>query len=237
MIHNHQTRRAPKTKTEIRQDQIIQAALRLIAGYGFRALNIASLAKEVGVVPSAIYRHYASKDAVLDAVLDLIGQRLQENVQAIRQERFNALDRLHHLLNRHIELVCENKGIPRMVFSEEIIGGRPIRRKRLYQIIQDYLAKVAELIREGQNQGCIRADLVPDTVSVMFLGLVQPVVILHLLSEGQFNVLKFQAEAWRLFSQMLQTERRTAWLRKPTEPDGKQNKKKPQSHEETKHEK
>ena len=237
MIHNRKTQRAPKTRTAIRQDQISQAALRLTGGYGFRALNIDSLAKEVGVVPSAIYRHYPSKDAILDALLDLIGQRLQDNVQAIRQERLNALDRLQHLLIRHIELVCENKGIPRILFSEEIIGGQLVRRKRLYQIIQDYLAKVAELIREGQSQGCIRADLLPDTVSVMFLGLVQPAVILHLLSEDQFSVLKFQVEAWQIFRQMLQTENRTAWLRKPTESDEGHNNKKPHINEETKHEK
>jgi AcrR family transcriptional regulator len=237
MIHNRKTRRAPKTKSEIRQDQITQAALSLIAGYGFRALTIDSLAKEVGVVPSAIYRHYPSKDAVLDALLDLIGQRLQENVQAIQQERCSALDRLHHLLIRHIELVCENKGIPRIVFSEEITGGLPIRRKRLYQIIQNYLAKVAEFIREGQIQGCIRPEVAPDTVSVMFLGLAQPAVILHLLSEGQFNVLKFQREAWHIFSETLQTESRTARLQKPTEPDGSQNKRESHSHEGAKHEK
>jgi len=49
--------RALKTKTEIRQEQIAQAALRLIAKHRYHQLSVASLAKEVGVVPSAIYRH------------------------------------------------------------------------------------------------------------------------------------------------------------------------------------
>ena len=58
--------RAAKVNTEIRQDQIARAALALIARDGFQWLNMAGLAREVGVVPSGIYRHYRNKDEVLE---------------------------------------------------------------------------------------------------------------------------------------------------------------------------
>jgi AcrR family transcriptional regulator len=54
--------RASKTSTEIRQDQIAQAAMGLIARHGFQQLSLAAVAKKVGVVTSAIYRHFQSKD-------------------------------------------------------------------------------------------------------------------------------------------------------------------------------
>jgi AcrR family transcriptional regulator len=151
--------RAPKTKTQIRQDQIASTALALVARQGLRALNVAALAKGVGVVPSAIYRHYSSKEAVLDAVLKVIAQQLFENVQVVRQEFANPLERLDQLLQRHIEMVLSNQGIPRVVFSEEIFSGQPARRHHVYQMIQGYLERVAEMIREGQSQGCISPDL------------------------------------------------------------------------------
>ena len=87
--------RATKTKTEIRQEQIAAAALELMGREGTKALNIARLARRVGVAPSAIYRHYSSKDAVLDAVLDLVSQRLEDNVKAVRHETPDPLERLH----------------------------------------------------------------------------------------------------------------------------------------------
>jgi len=179
--------RAPRTKTRIRQEQIAQAALALVSRYGLRRLNVAGLARKVGVVPSALYRHYQSKEAVLEAVLDLISRRLLENVQAVRQESADPLECLHRLLSRHVQLIRENVAIPRVIFSEEIFSGHPRRRQRVHQIIQDYLEKVQELIREGQLQGCIRLDLSPDTGSVMFLGLVQPAAILRLMSNGAFD--------------------------------------------------
>jgi len=58
--------RAQKTETEVRQEQIIEAALELIGAEGVGALNIAGIAEQVGIVPSALYRHFKSKDVVLD---------------------------------------------------------------------------------------------------------------------------------------------------------------------------
>ena len=61
--------RARKTKTEVRQEQIAQAALGVVERHGLRGLNVARVAKAVGVVPSCLYRHYPGKDGVLDTVL------------------------------------------------------------------------------------------------------------------------------------------------------------------------
>jgi AcrR family transcriptional regulator len=196
--------RAAKIKTEIRQEQIAAAALGLMASHGPQALNVVRLARQVGVVPSAIYRHYPGKDAVLDAVLDLISQRLQENISAVRDETPDALERLHRLLNRHVQLIRNNIAIPRVVFSEDIFSGHAPRRQRVHQLIQGYLGQVAALVVEGQQAGSLRTDVSAHTVSVMFLGMIHPAVILWLASDGAFDVGSHAVEAWPLFAQMLQ---------------------------------
>jgi AcrR family transcriptional regulator len=213
--------RAPKTKTEIRRNQIAATALGLVARHGLRALNVAALAKGVGVVPSAIYRHYPSKEAVLDAVLKVIAHRLFANVQAVRQEFTDRLEGLKQLLQRHIEMVLSNQGIPRMIFSEEIFSGQPARRRRVYQMIQEYLERVAEMIREGQSQGCISLDLSAETVAMMFLGVVQSASILRLMSDGQFDATKYRESAWRIFSGMLSSNAPSS----PKEPISNRNRK------------
>lgn len=56
---------------ETRQ-HIVDAAQRLFAQQGFRATTVAEISAEVGLSPSAggIYRHFESKAALLDAVID-----------------------------------------------------------------------------------------------------------------------------------------------------------------------
>lgn len=195
--------RARKTRTGIRQEQIARAALTLIARRGLNQLNISALAAEVGVVPSAIYRHYTGKDAVLDSVIELISKSLSANVQAVRQVTADPLEQLHLLLQRHVRLVRHHAGIPRVIFSEQTFAGDSKRRKRVHETIQGYLREIAALIAEGQRQGAVRADIRPDTASVMFLGLIQPAIILWLMSNGSFDVGGHSERAWRLFRDML----------------------------------
>jgi AcrR family transcriptional regulator len=205
--YSHQAdMRAPKTKTAVRQDQIAKAALDLVAGRGLRALNVAALARKVGVVPSAIYRHYPSKEAVLDAVLKVIRQRLYENVEAVRHDFAGASERLDQLLQRHVEMVLGNQGIPHVVFSEGILSGGPARRRRVYQMIEGYLARIATIIREGQAEARIRPDLPPETVAKMFLGVIQTASILRLMSDGRFDAAKYRESAWPIFSGMLSND-------------------------------
>jgi AcrR family transcriptional regulator len=195
--------RATNTKTEIRQEQIAQAALALIARSGVAGVSVAGVAKEVGVVPSGIYRHYRSKDEILDVVLDLISQRLLGNVQAVRVETSDSLDRLHRLLLRHLDLIRTHAGIPRVVLSEEIFAGQPKRRLKVYRVISSYLNEVAILVREAQTNGRAQSGVSPDAAAVMFLGLIQPAAILWLMSNGKFDIDQHAKHAWQLFSIML----------------------------------
>ena len=196
-------RRAKKVKTEIRQEQIARAALVLIARRGLNGLSIGAVARAVGVVPSAIYRHCRGRDGVLESVLDLISKILLANVQAVCQATPDALERLHLLLVRHVQVVRHHAGIPRVIFSEQIFAGSSARRRRVDQVLEDYLQKIAGIIAAGRRQGQIRADLSPRTAAVMFLGLIQPAIILWLMSNGAFDVVRHTERAWRLYCGML----------------------------------
>ncbi len=191
--------RASKTKTEIRQEQIACAALGIVERHGLRGLNVARVAKAVGVVPSGLYRHYPGKDGVLNTVLDLIATRMEANVAQARANGGNALDRLHGLLTRHVELIRGNSAIPRVVFSEELLHGRPAQRRRMYEIIRGYLRQVEQIIRDGQREGIIRADVDPETASMLFLGLIQPGVVLWAMSGGEFDIAANAGSGWKLF--------------------------------------
>jgi AcrR family transcriptional regulator len=198
IIHKEVTMRAAKVHTQIRQEQIAEAALGLVAGQGMKGLSIARVARRVGVVPSAIYRHYSSKDEVLDAVLDLIRNRLLANVKAVCEESTEALDRLHRLLARHVRLLRENQGIPRVVFAQELQNGHSGRKARMYETIREYLGRIAEIVRQGQQNGQVRSDFTPEAVSTMFLGIVQPAALLWNLSDGDFDVTNHAERAWQI---------------------------------------
>lgn len=111
-----------KLSTEVRQEQILAAALEIVSAKGMKGLNTGAVARRVGIVPSALYRHFRDKEQMLDGLLALIEERLLANVQAARRETACPLAALESLLKRHVRLIRENAGIPLVIFSEEVYG-------------------------------------------------------------------------------------------------------------------
>lgn len=191
---------AEKRETEVRREQLAQAALELIAEDGARRLGLAALARRVGLVPSAIYRHFRNKDELVDAALSLIGERLLSLGAAAVDEPGDVLLRLRRLLARHADLIGENRAIPRVVLSGEVFAGHPERRARLFGFVQAYLDCVTGLLREGQAAGAVDPALDAGALAVCFLGLVQSPAILWQLSDGTFDVAPHLERAWNVFA-------------------------------------
>ncbi|MCE5303634.1 MAG: TetR/AcrR family transcriptional regulator [Planctomycetaceae bacterium] len=190
-----------KLDTEVRREQIIDAALTLAAEHGLRRLSVAAVARRVGLVPSGIYRHFKSKDDIIAALLDRVEQRLMANVEAARRENVDPLECLKSVLMRHIRFLREGKVIfiPRTIFSDDVHVGNPERRRHVLRIFTHYMEQLRQIVREGQTQGLLRADMEPQTAAMMFFGIIVPAGIMWHLTDGGFDVTRHALKAWRLF--------------------------------------
>jgi AcrR family transcriptional regulator len=184
--------------TKVRREQIAEAAMSLVANHGLRRLSMASVARRVGLVPSGIYRHFKSKDALIDAILDRVEQRLLGNVEAARSTSDNPLEQLKDILLRHVRFIREGRAIPRIILSDDAHSGRPQRQKRILKIIAAYTGAIGEIIDQGQKQGRIKADLDVHTLVMMLLGIAVPAGILWHLTDGGFDVTRHAQKAWKL---------------------------------------
>lgn len=189
----------PKLGTEVRKEQIVQAALSLVAAKGVSSLSMAALASRVGLGVSSLYRHFTSKDQVLDAVIGMLRKRLLGNVERAVAAAAPPREQLRRLLEMHMRLILEYQAIPRLFFSGELYVGHEERREALCGVVESYLAEVAGIIRRGQKEGAFGPDVDPEAAAVLFLGLIQPPAILWHLTDGKFNVGRQLEKAWPLF--------------------------------------
>ena len=192
-----------KLNTEVRQEQIIEAAMNLIASRGLKGLSMAALANRIGLVPSAIYRHFKSKDDIVDMILDFIQERLLTNIRITCKETSEPMERLQRILKRHVETLRENRAIPRIIFTEDVFSGNPKRKTKVYGIVNGYLEGLNKIIRDGQEKGQIRSDMDSKTVALMFLGMIQPGAILWFLSDGKFDISKQSEKNWNVFREAI----------------------------------
>ena len=198
--------RAKKTATLHRQEQIAETALELIGSEGINSLSITAIAQRVGIVPSALYRHYKSKEGVLDAVLVIIDKRLREKVRKSRIESSDALEALKLLMMRHAGMLQKSRAIPLVIFSDGLYAQNPKRRLSVDLIINRYLNSIEDIIKEGKADSLIRDEIDPQTTAVMFLGMILPAAVLLNISEGRFDIVQHVKKAWPLFKRSIATK-------------------------------
>ncbi|MBL8929603.1 MAG: TetR/AcrR family transcriptional regulator [Kineosporiaceae bacterium] len=71
---------------EATAEEIRQVARELMARDGTSSLNLRAVAREMGMTPSALYRYYASRDAILTALIieayDQVGETVEQAIAA-----------------------------------------------------------------------------------------------------------------------------------------------------------
>ena len=60
--------------------KIFETALKLFAQQGYKATTMRQIAKEIGIQQSAIYNHFKSKEAILDAIIEQLSHSCLINV-------------------------------------------------------------------------------------------------------------------------------------------------------------
>jgi TetR/AcrR family fatty acid metabolism transcriptional regulator len=195
-----------KLSTTVRKEQIVKVALKILNDNDVKKLTITDIAAHMGLAPSALYRHFKNRDAILSAILEHIRGNLYKNLEHVRQKTENAVERLRELLFRHVRLIGYQQGIPRIIFSDELWGQKRERRQRMYRIVTGYLSEIEDIVKEGQEKGHIRQGIKARVVARLFFGIVQPAALLWHMSEGRFDIEGHVKEAWPFFEEMLTRE-------------------------------
>lgn len=65
------------------KEDILLASLHLFARTGFEATGMREIAAAVGIQPASVYKHFASKQAILDAIVERMDERYNQTSAAI----------------------------------------------------------------------------------------------------------------------------------------------------------
>lgn len=74
------------------KERILMEAMKLFAVQGFEAVSVRAIAKEVGVRDSALYKHYKSKQAIFDAIVEESKKRFWNKYQAMHDKYTGKFD-------------------------------------------------------------------------------------------------------------------------------------------------
>lgn len=192
----------PKQATEVRQAGLVAAALHLAAQRNPADITTADLARAVGITQGAVFRHFASKEAVWLAVLDWTTEtllaRLQQAAAGPDEKRSGAawgptpLHALQAIFAAHVDFVMEHPGVPRVIFQELQHADDTPLKARVRNLMQQYRMLIMGLLQRAQAHKLLVPGTDLQAAAVLFLGAVQGLVMQAMVS-GQVQTMTTQA--------------------------------------------
>jgi AcrR family transcriptional regulator len=154
------------------------ARARLLAS-GYSALTMDDLAHELGMSKKTLYRHFRSKDELIDAIIEEIGQAIRYRMDSVlANPKLDFTQKLCAL----VEVVGSHLALASPGLLHDLQRFAP----HLYQKIDDLRQRnvpyvFGRLIRAGQAEGKVRPEIDPAFAVEFWLqairGLVHPVTL------------------------------------------------------------
>jgi AcrR family transcriptional regulator len=141
-----------------RREQILRAAAQLFAERGSRAVGVDDVGAAVGVTGPAIYRHFASKDAMLAEMLVRISERLLAGAaEVIAAAGESPTAQLRALVDFQVDFALDNPAL--ITVQDRDLGAlneRDARRVRQLQrrYVEEWVAVIGRLHPEASTAAC-----------------------------------------------------------------------------------
>lgn len=177
-----QTTRRRRIHDRDREADILDAAHRLFAEKGFDGASVAEIARAAEVAEGTLYLYAATKRDLLAKVIERWYAAL---IDELRRDIADAPDIRAKFLafaRRQFAVFVDHAAFGR-VLARDIRAEPGYRDSALYRMNRDYTHLFMDLLRDGQAQGVIRADLYLDIARDLFFGGIEHAAIAGVSSE------------------------------------------------------
>ncbi|MCX7155681.1 MAG: TetR/AcrR family transcriptional regulator [Rhodocyclales bacterium] len=185
-----------RSSTVLRQQEIVEAALRLAQFASPDGITTQAIADEVGLTQGALFRHFPSKEAIWIAVLAWVRERFRAEIDAAAARGATPIEQLGEIFRAHVRFVTTHPAVPRLIFHEL---QRPVEspaRAEVRQIMEPYRQRILTLLKAAKATEAVAADLDLPSAAAMFVGTIQGLVMQTALADG---VATLEARAKKMF--------------------------------------
>ena len=165
-----------------RRAKTVQVVLDLAAVTNPAEITTGAIAERMHVTQGALFRHFETKDAIWQAVVEWITERVLARLDEAARTTKSSLAALEAVFMAHIESHVQHAGVPRIVFGELQRAGDTRTKRMVQTFMARYVEQLQALIEQGQTRGEIAFEVDAKSAAVLFVGTIQGLVVQSLVS-------------------------------------------------------
>ena len=165
-----------------RRAATVEALIDLAARQNPSDITTAAIAERMGLTQGALFRHFPSKDAIVQACMTWVSERLLARIDKAAAQATSPAGALQAMFMAHIDFVARHPGVPRLLFGELQRADDSLPKQMVRTLLQQYGVRLRRLLDAGKAQGEFDRALDVDAAAVLFIGTVQGLVMQSLLA-------------------------------------------------------
>lgn len=182
MNHSHKALRPTHLPADERRSVTVATVIELAAEQNPSEITTSAIAHRMNLTQGALFRHFPTKEAIWEAVMEWVAERLLARVDKAAQTATTPLAALEAMFMAHVDFVAKHPGVPRMLFGELQRAEATPAKRMVQTLITQYGTRLRALIEQGKAQGELAADVDPNAAATLFIGSIQGLVMQSLLA-------------------------------------------------------
>ncbi|WP_286952699.1 MULTISPECIES: TetR/AcrR family transcriptional regulator [Aminobacterium] len=167
---------------EKRRAMTVEAVVELAGEQNPSEITTAAIANRMGLTQGALFRHFPNKDAILQAVMEWVAERLMSRIEKAVDAKSSPLGALESMFMAHVGFITEHPGIPRMLFSELQRSEETAPKQMAQTLTLRYKERLNHLFEQGKNCGELDEKLDSEAAATLFIGSIQGLVMQSLIA-------------------------------------------------------
>lgn len=156
-----------------RRQQILETLAHELESHPGTRITTAGLAKAVGVSEAALYRHFASKAKMFEALIDFAEETVFGLINKVLSQETTPAARCEKILQLLLGFAERNPGITRILLGDALVGENERLRARVGQFFERVRTQLRQVLREANLEGGQRAALTIDAAADTMMALVE----------------------------------------------------------------
>jgi AcrR family transcriptional regulator len=182
---------------EERRAATVGAVIALAADHDPGEITTTAIARHMGVSQGALFKHFPTKDAILEAVMSWVAARLLARIDAAAQAAPTCSGALEAMFMAHTGFVTEHPGVPRMMFGQLQRAGTTAAKRMAATLLSQYTERLRVLLERGRDKGEFAPGLDVEAAATLFVGTIQGLVMQALITG---EVQRISRDAPRVFA-------------------------------------
>ena len=174
--------RSKNLPADERRAVTVEAVVTLAASKNPGEITTAAIAKQMNLTQGALFRHFPNKEAIWQAVMEWVAERLLARIDHAAQGIESPLAAMQAMFMSHVEFVVEHPGVPRMLFGELQRTESTPTKRMVQTLLQRYGERLHRYIEQGKARGELSVNLDNEAAAMLFIGTIQGLVMQSLLA-------------------------------------------------------